>query len=106
LGIKGLGKVSLSLGELTKPLKLRGTLADPSLAVDPAGTFVAIGKTVGGVALFGPFGLAAALAGGQFGDADPCDAAIEAVRKPPSEAPPEKPATTTPKRRPGALEPG
>jgi uncharacterized protein involved in outer membrane biogenesis len=103
LGIKGLGKVSLSLGELTKPLKLRGTLADPALAVDPAGTFVAIGKTVGGVALFGPFGLAAALAGGQFGDADPCDAAIEAVRKPPSEAPSQETHDNNTKKTTGGV---
>jgi hypothetical protein len=53
--------------------------------------------------LFGPFGLAAALAGGQFGDADPCDAAIEAVRKPPSEAPSQETRDNNTKKTTGGV---
>ncbi len=81
VGIKGLGKLNLSLGQLTKSFKLTGSLADPSVTVDPAGTFLTLGKAVGGAALLGPVGLAAALAGGQLGDKDPCAAAIEAIEK-------------------------
>ena len=81
LGVKGLAKLSLSFGELTKPFKLSGTLANPYLTIDPTGTLFTIGKAVGGVALFGPVGLAAALASGQLGGKNPCGKAIEAIEK-------------------------
>ena len=48
LGISGLGRLSLSLGELAKPFRLGGTLAEPSLALDPTRTAITIGKMVGG----------------------------------------------------------
>lgn len=80
IGIKGLGKLSLSLGQLTKPLKLGGTLANPSVAIDPSGTMLTLGKAIGGAALLGPVGLAAALAGGKLGNQDPCAAAMEAAK--------------------------
>lgn len=79
VSIKGLGNLSLSLGQLTKPFKLTGTFAKPALAVDATGTLFTLGKAVGGAALFGPVGLAAALAGGKLGNEDPCLAAIEAA---------------------------
>ncbi len=81
VGITGLAKLSLSLGELTKPLKFRGTLSKPSLSIDPTGSIITLGKAVGGVALFGPFGVAAILANGQFGNKNPCVAVIEAAEK-------------------------
>ena len=81
VGIKGLGRLNLSLGQLTKSFKLTGSLADPSVTVDPAGTFLTLGKAVGGAALLGPVGLAAALAGGQLGNKDPCAAAMEAIKQ-------------------------
>ncbi|MBW2108883.1 MAG: AsmA family protein, partial [Deltaproteobacteria bacterium] len=80
VGIKGLGKLSLSLGQLTKPLKLGGTLANPSVAIDASGTMLTLGKAIGGVALLGPVGLAAALAGGKLGNQDPCAAAVQAAK--------------------------
>jgi uncharacterized protein involved in outer membrane biogenesis len=80
IGIKGLGKFSVSLGELTKPLKIGGTLADPDLAIDPSGTMVTLGKAIGGAVLLGPVGIAAALAGGKLGDNDPCPAVIAAAK--------------------------
>lgn len=79
IGIKGLGQLNLSLGQLTKPFKLTGTFTDLSFSFDPTETFLTLGKAVGGAALFGPVGLAAALAGGQLGDKDPCRAAMEAI---------------------------
>jgi hypothetical protein len=81
VGINGLGKLSLSLGELTKTLKLKGTLSKPSLSIDTTGSIITLGKAIGGVALFGPFGVAAVLANGQFGNKNPCVAIIEAAEK-------------------------
>jgi len=94
VGINGLAKFSLSFGELTKTLKLKGTLSKPSLSIDPTGSMITLGKAIGGVALFGPFGLAAVLANGQLGDKNPCLAIIEAAKKsfkePESKKPEEK----------------
>jgi AsmA family protein len=81
MGINGLAKLSLSLGELTRPLKLKGTFSNPSLSIDPTESIITLGKAIGGVALFGPFGVAAVLANGQFGDKNQCVAIIEAAKK-------------------------
>ena len=86
LGAEGVGKVSLSLGELAKSLKLSGTLAKPSLGVDPLQAAATVGKMAKGVALFGPFGVLAGLVSTGSGDENPCLAAIEAAKtgvKPP-----------------------
>ncbi len=80
-GVEGVGKATLSLGELTKPFKLGGTLAKPRLAIDPTKTALTIAKGAGGVALFGPAGIAAILASGSAGGENPCLAAIEAAEK-------------------------
>jgi hypothetical protein len=80
-GISGLGKIGLSAGELAKSFKLAGTLAKPSLAIDPTQTALTIGKAVGGTMLFGPAGIAASLASGGKGDENPCLTAIEAAKK-------------------------
>ena len=79
-GIRGLVRISFSLSELTKPFKLGGTLADPSLAVDPTQTAITLGKLAGGLA-FGPVGIAVVLADVSVGDKNPCLAAIEAAEK-------------------------
>jgi uncharacterized protein involved in outer membrane biogenesis len=81
VGTRGLGNLTLSLSELSKPFKLGGTLAQPSLAIDPTQTAITLGKAVSGVALFGPAGVAGALVGGSSGDKNPCLTAIEAARK-------------------------
>ncbi|HUU51238.1 MAG TPA: AsmA family protein [Nitrospinota bacterium] len=78
---KGVGKFKMSLAELAKPFKLGGTLAEPSLAIDSEQAAIALGKAVGGSALFGPAGIAAALVGKSSGDENPCVAAIEAAKK-------------------------
>lgn len=81
LGVQGLGKISLSLSELAKPFKLQGTLAQPKLAVDKAGVALAAGKALGGAALFGPVGIAAALVSGKTdSDENPCVSALAAAR--------------------------
>ncbi len=53
------GLASVSLGGLSKPFKLTGTLADPRLGIDELGAATTLAKTVGGFALFGPLGAAA-----------------------------------------------
>jgi uncharacterized protein involved in outer membrane biogenesis len=78
---EGLGGFSLSLGELAKPFKLGGSLAKPSLAIDTTKAAVTLGKAVGGIALFGPLGLASTMVGkSKGGDGDPCVAAMEIAR--------------------------
>lgn len=80
VGSDRLGRLSFSMGELTKPFKLGGTLAEPSLAVDPKQAAIALGKAVGGTLLFGPVGIATALVGGVSDAENPCLAAIEAAK--------------------------
>ena len=75
------GNLNVSLSELTRPFKLGGTLAHPSLAFDPTQTAIAFGKAIGGIVLFGPFGIAAALVGSSSDDENSCLAAIEAANK-------------------------
>jgi hypothetical protein len=79
-GVSGLARISFSLSKLTKPFKLGGTLADPSLAVDPTQAAITLGKLAGGLA-FGPVGIAVVLADVSVGDENPCFAAIEAAQK-------------------------
>ncbi len=81
LGAGELGKISLSLSELTKSFKLGGTLAKPSLAIDPTQALATAGKAVGGVTLFGPAGILAALASPTPGDPNPCLTAYEKVKR-------------------------
>jgi uncharacterized protein involved in outer membrane biogenesis len=81
VGTDKTGKVSFSLGELTRPFKLGGTLAKPELVVDPSQTIRTIGKAVGGVAIAGPVGLAAALANVNRSEGNPCLNAIELVEQ-------------------------
>ncbi|GJQ58927.1 MAG: cell envelope biogenesis protein AsmA [Candidatus Scalindua sp.] len=80
LGTQATGKFSLNLGELAKPFKLGGTLSDPSLTLDTKQTVIAVGKAIGGIALFGPFGIVAALIGKNSDDQNPCLAAIEIAK--------------------------
>jgi hypothetical protein len=79
-GVSGLARISFSLSKLTKPFKLGGTLANPSLAVDPTQAAITLGKLAGGLA-FGPVGIAVVLADVSVGDENPCFAAIEAAKK-------------------------
>ncbi|MGE5842336.1 MAG: AsmA family protein, partial [Deltaproteobacteria bacterium] len=80
-GKGGAAGVSLSLGELAKSFKLGGTLAHPSLKIDAAQTMITAGKAAGGVLLFGPAGIVAALAGESSGGGNPCLTALEAANK-------------------------
>jgi uncharacterized protein involved in outer membrane biogenesis len=83
VGISGLGKLSLSIGEFAKPLKLGGTLRNPAFVMDPSQTIITVGKAFGGMLLLGPLGLGAALVSGRLGSDNPCPAAIEVAKKGP-----------------------
>ena len=80
LGIDKIGKISISLGELSKPVKISGTLSKPFLAIDLTQTAITLTKVAGGVALLGPAGAMLALVTGRIGDDNPCLAAVEAVK--------------------------
>lgn len=75
------GKLNLSLGELTRPFKLAGTLSQPSLALDFKQAALAAGKAVGGLMLFGPVGLGGALLGSGSDDKQLCPLAIKAAQQ-------------------------
>lgn len=77
-GIEGVGTFSFSLTELSQPFRLGGTLAKPSLAVDPGRAAFTIGKLAGALAL-GPFGIAAFFADVSVGKKDPCQIALQAI---------------------------
>jgi uncharacterized protein involved in outer membrane biogenesis len=72
--------VSFSLKQLSQPFELGGTLAKPSLAIDPARTAFVAGKFAGALML-GPIGIAAFFANVSVGKQDPCAVALEAGEK-------------------------
>ncbi|MCF6290359.1 MAG: AsmA family protein [Desulfobacterales bacterium] len=78
---KGVAGFNLNLAELARSFKLGGTLARPALVIDPGQTALAIGKAAGGIALFGPVGIAAVLAGKDETDENPCLTALAKVEK-------------------------
>jgi hypothetical protein len=92
---RGIANFSLSLGELTQPFRLGGTLAAPSLVVDRTRTAVTVGKAVGGTLLLGPIGAAAALLSTPRGEDNPCLKALAAAE----EAPPPSAREPGPARR-------
>jgi hypothetical protein len=77
----GTGKVGLSLSELAKPFILGGTLAHPSLKLDPERAAMALGKGIGGAMLFGPVGAASSLLGSKTAEDNLCLTATEAAQK-------------------------
>jgi hypothetical protein len=76
IGTKGIGKLSISLSKITKPFKLGGTLANPSLEIDVVGS----GTTIG-AALLGPVGWAYLLVSGSSGKGNPCQKALDIAKK-------------------------
>jgi hypothetical protein len=100
------GKLSFSLGELTKNFKLGGTLANPKLALDPTQTVTTIAEGLGGAALFGPAGLAGALATGGEEEQDPCLSALEALEGKQAPASSSKQDSSTSKKEGSPVEQG
>jgi hypothetical protein len=79
-GLSGIGTVGFSLKELSQPLRLSGTLAKPSLVIDPGRMVFTLGKFAGALAL-GPAGIAAFFADISLGKKDPCLAARQFIEK-------------------------
>ncbi|MEE9543943.1 MAG: hypothetical protein V3V95_09220, partial [Thermodesulfobacteriota bacterium] len=78
---KLLGKLTSSLGELSKPFKLSGTLANPKLGISTTRTVLAIGKLLGSTAVLGPAGLATGLVSPSSGKKNLCLSALEEQKK-------------------------
>jgi uncharacterized protein involved in outer membrane biogenesis len=78
--LKGLGSFAIGWNSLSDVFKLRGTLADPSLGVDPQQTMVTLGKVLGGIATLGPFGIAAIFADIKLGKQTSCTQALKALQ--------------------------
>ncbi len=97
IGTSDTGKINFSFGNLAKPFKLGGTLAEPALAIDATKAAITIGKAVGGFALFGPFGLAVLLVDGESGKKDLCGTAVAIARQ--KKAVPKKKATAKPAQK-------
>jgi hypothetical protein len=76
----------VSLSAITKPFKLGGTLANPSLGISPERTV----KTIGSV-LLGPAGWASLFVSGSSGKESPCAAALQIAGK----GTPKKTATSS-----------
>jgi uncharacterized protein involved in outer membrane biogenesis len=72
--------ISFSLNQLSQPLRLGGTLANPKLKVDPGQTAFLIGKLAGALAL-GPVGIAALFTDISLGKKDACAVALEEAKK-------------------------
>ena len=72
IGTRETGKLSLSLSQITKPFKLGGTLANPSLGISPERTLTTVGR-----ALLGPPGWASLLISGSFDKEGRCAAAFK-----------------------------
>ena len=75
------GRVSISVGELTRPFKLTGTLAQPSLGLDVEQAAIMAGKTLGAFMLLGPAGLGSALLSETGDTGRLCPLAAEAARR-------------------------
>jgi uncharacterized protein involved in outer membrane biogenesis len=80
IGTKETGKVNISLSQVTKPFKLSGTLANPSLGISPARTATILGR-----ALLVPGGIATLFVSGSHGDQNPCLVAAKKITEHASE---------------------
>jgi uncharacterized protein involved in outer membrane biogenesis len=85
IGTEETGKVSVSLSAITKPFKLGGTLANPSLGISPERAVDAFGS-----ALIGPGSLASLFVSVSSGKENPCAAALKIA----GEGTPKKTATS------------
>jgi uncharacterized protein involved in outer membrane biogenesis len=94
------GKIGLGLSELSKPFKLSGTLAEPSLALDVQSAALTLGKVIGGAREGGAAGAAAGLLSGSGGRGTTCSRAIAVARGE------EEPVTKRPAKKAGSAEKG
>jgi uncharacterized protein involved in outer membrane biogenesis len=71
---------TISLGILTKPFRLGGTLKKPAMQIDPTATAMTVGRIAGGM-LFGPVGIAVAFTSIGDNAANPCLEAVKTAEK-------------------------
>jgi len=71
---------TISLGILTKPFRLGGTLESPAMQIDPSATAMTVGRVAGGL-LFGPVGIAVAFTSIGDNAANPCLEAVQNAEK-------------------------
>jgi uncharacterized protein involved in outer membrane biogenesis len=76
IGTQKTGKINISLSQITEPFKLGGTLAHPSLGIDPERTVLMLGR-----ALLGPGGIASLFVSGSYGDQNPCVVALQKAKE-------------------------
>jgi len=95
--------VSFSFRELSQPFRLGGTLAQPSLTIDPGRAALTLGKFAGALAL-GPAGLAAFFGDISLGKKDPCAVALQGIKKAEQAAEGEKTKGTSKKTAAGTEE--
>jgi uncharacterized protein involved in outer membrane biogenesis len=72
IGTENTAKISVSLSEITKPFKLSGTLANPSLQIDLTRTATTFGRV-----LLGPLGIASLFVSGSAANKNPCEVAFK-----------------------------
>jgi uncharacterized protein involved in outer membrane biogenesis len=76
IGTKETGKINVSLSQITKPFKLGGTLANPSLGISPERTATIIGR-----AFLAPGGIASLFVSSSYGDQNPCVVAAKKAKE-------------------------
>jgi len=86
IGIPGFAEIDVNIGDFARSFKVEGAFAQPSVALDPAGPAATLGKMLGGLALFGPIGLAAGFLDLKLGKGHPCLKAVEALENGPGTA--------------------
>ncbi len=80
VGIKGLGKINLSLTNIARTFNIRGDLKNPEVKMDQTGTAMGVVKTIGGVVLLGPVGIVSSLVGADTKDQVPCPCVLAIAR--------------------------
>lgn len=78
IGIPGLAKLKVGTSSIADSFKLGGTLLHPEITLDKSESALTLGKAIGGMVLFGPVGLTAALLETEFGAKNPC---VEALKE-------------------------
>ena len=92
IGTKETGKVNISLSQITKPFKLGGTLANPSVGISPERAATILGR-----AFLAPGGIATLFVSSSHGDQNPCLAALKKVKEHASEGKAKPGGETAPK---------
>ncbi len=80
MGIKGVGKINLSLTNIARTFNITGDLKNPEVKMDQTGTAMGVVKTIGGIVLLGPVGIVSSLVGADTENQTPCPCALIIAR--------------------------